>query len=54
MNSLTSGATQTERDIFDAFPQKDETLHAFGLSPIHIAVLGLYGKDDEERPSLKE
>lgn len=54
MNSLLSGATQIERDINDAFAQKDDYLSSFDFTPVHIAVLDLYEPNDVERPSLEE
>ena len=54
MNSLLSGATQVERDINNAFAQKDDYLTGFDFTPIHIAVLDLYETSDKERPSLEE
>ena len=51
---LINGATQAERDISEAFAQRDDYLSDFDFTPIHIAVLDLYEASGRERPSLEQ
>lgn len=53
LKSMASDATPVEREIVEAFSQKDDYVRDFDFTPIHIAVLGLYDVGDSERPSLE-
>ena len=54
LKSIGEDATNVERDIVEAFSEKDDHLSDFEFTPIHIAVLEIYGAKDSERPSLTE
>ena len=52
LNSLTTGATHIEQEIFNHFSQKNDYISDFDFTPVHRAVLEIYDPDDFERPSL--
>lgn len=48
-----SGATDEEKQLVKLFPNEEDFIDDFGLSPIHCAVLHEYDEDDEEKPGLR-
>ena len=47
-------ASETEKEVVRMFPNADEFKSDFGLSPVHVAVLGLYDSSEKEKPELAE
>jgi ankyrin repeat protein len=52
VRALMVGATKVQKEIANLFPSADSFQDDYELSPIHIAVLGLYDHDDKTRPDL--
>lgn len=54
LKTLTNDATNAEREMVEIFTRRDDYITDFEFTPIHMAVLGLYDPEDNERPTLEQ
>jgi ankyrin repeat protein len=52
VRALIFGATDIQKEIASKFPGAESFQDDYELTPIHVAVLGLYDHDDRTRPDL--